>query len=129
MIGEKGAKLSGGQKQRLTGKRVISRTQSSASRQTAITLDTKSEAAILESLKILDGRMTVIITHQLSSIKDASKIYVLKGGQMVETGGYLDLKTQPGSELSRMIAAKIYSRSTLPAWDQVPNRFASSGIF
>ena len=108
LIGEKGAKLSGGQKQRLSLARELYREPKVLLLDEATSaLDTKSEAAILESLKILDGRMTIlIIAHRLSSIKDASKIYVLKGGQMVETGGYLDLKTQPGSELSRMIAAQ-----------------------
>ena len=128
LIGEKGAKLSGGQKQRLSLARELYREPKVLLLdEVTSALDTKSEAAILESLKIFgwadddfDNCTSAIL------IKDASKIYVLKG-KMVETGGYLDLKTQPGSELSRMIAAKKFnSRSALPAWDQVPNRFTSS---
>ena len=48
--------------------------------------DTKTEKAILESLKTLDKTMTVIISHRRSALESADMLLVLRSGELVEKG-------------------------------------------
>jgi ATP-binding cassette subfamily B protein/subfamily B ATP-binding cassette protein MsbA len=60
-------------------------------------LDTDSERLVQEALEnLLKNRTTIVIAHRLSTIKNADEIYVLKEGQIVESGQHASLYAQGG---------------------------------
>jgi ATP-binding cassette subfamily B protein len=96
---ETGVVLSGGQWQRLALARGLMR----ADRDLLILdepssgLDAEAEHAIQRELRDLRaGRTSVLISHRLSSVRDASVIYVLSGGQVAEQGTHDDLMAAGG---------------------------------
>lgn len=97
-VGERGITLSGGQKQRVSMARAIARNPKILMLDDSLSaVDTKTENAILNSLKrIMDGRTTIIISHRVSSAKLADKIIVLDDGEIVEKGTNKDLLAHSG---------------------------------
>lgn len=97
LAGEHGVKLSGGQKQRLSIARVFLKNPPILIFDEATSsLDTESESLIQKSMnELCKNRTTLIIAHRLSTIKNADKIYVMKKGEIIESGTHdqlLDLK-------------------------------------
>jgi len=97
-VGERGITLSGGQKQRVSMARAIARNPKILMLDDSLSaVDTKTENAILNSLKrIMDGRTTIIISHRVSSAKLADKIIVLDDGKIVEKGTNKSLLAHSG---------------------------------
>jgi ATP-binding cassette, subfamily B, multidrug efflux pump len=96
-LGERGITLSGGQKQRVSIARAIAKEPSILLLDDCLSaVDTKTENAILNSLKeIMAKRTSIIISHRVSSAKLADKILVLDDGKIVEQGTHeylMDLK-------------------------------------
>jgi ATP-binding cassette subfamily B protein len=87
-LGERGITLSGGQKQRVSIARAIVRDPRILIMDDSLSaVDTKTENAILNSLKrIMVNRTTIIISHRVSSAKLADRIIVLDDGRIVEQG-------------------------------------------
>jgi ATP-binding cassette subfamily B protein len=87
-LGERGITLSGGQKQRVSIARAIVRDPRILIMDDSLSaVDTKTENAILNSLKrIMVNRTTIIISHRVSSAKLADRIIVLDDGKIVEQG-------------------------------------------
>jgi ABC-type multidrug transport system fused ATPase/permease subunit len=90
MVGEKGVNLSGGQRQRLFIARELYREPELLILDEATSaLDSTSEMCIQQSIRQLSGSTTVvIISHRLSTVKEADKIFVLDKGVIVEEGKY-----------------------------------------
>ncbi|MDC0865017.1 ABC transporter ATP-binding protein [Rickettsiaceae bacterium] len=95
-IGMFGSTLSGGQKQRLAIARAFIKDAPILLLDEATSaLDPRSEQSVVNSIaKLRKGRTTLIITHRLSSITDADKIIVMKGGSTVEQGTHLELLSE-----------------------------------
>jgi ATP-binding cassette subfamily C protein len=89
-VGERGVKLSGGQKQRLGIARALYRSPAILVLDEATSaLDGVTESKVIDSLKSLDENMTIIIiAHRLSTVKHADCIFLLKKGEIVESGSY-----------------------------------------
>lgn len=93
IIGERGITLSGGQKQRVSIARAIIRNPKILILDDALSsVDTYTEEAILQKLKaIMKNRTSIIISHRISTVKDADTIIVLHDGQIVEQGTHEEL--------------------------------------
>jgi ATP-binding cassette subfamily B protein len=92
-IGEHGVKLSGGQKQRIAIARVFLKDPPILVFDEATSaLDNESEHWVQESMKRLcAGRTTLIIAHRLSTVKHASRIFVMRSGRVIESGTHAEL--------------------------------------
>lgn len=97
-IGDRGGKLSGGQRQRISIARAILKNPKILILDEATSaLDTDSERLVQEALeKLMKNRTTIVIAHRLSTIKNADEIYVMKDGQIVESGQHSTLYAQGG---------------------------------
>ena len=93
MIGERGVNLSGGQKQRIAIARAFLKNAPILLLDEATAnLDIESESLIKDSLEtLMKGRTTLIITHRLSTIKDADQIIVLDKSGISAIGKHKDL--------------------------------------
>ena len=97
-IGDRGGKLSGGQRQRISIARAILKNPEILILDEATSaLDTDSERLVQEALdNLMKNRTTIVIAHRLSTIKNADEIYVMKEGQIVESGRHPSLYAQGG---------------------------------
>jgi ATP-binding cassette, subfamily B, multidrug efflux pump len=93
MLGERGITLSGGQKQRTSIARAVLRKPKILILDDALSsVDTYTEEAILQKLKkIMEGRTSIIISHRISTVKDADNIIVLNNGEITEQGTHDEL--------------------------------------
>jgi ATP-binding cassette subfamily B protein len=98
MVGNRGLKLSGGEKQRISIARVLLKDPKLLIFDEATSaLDSISESKIQEAIDpIIKERTSILIAHRLSTILAADKIYVLKDGQIVESGQHKDLVRAKG---------------------------------
>jgi len=97
-IGERGIKLSGGQKQRIAIARVLLKNPALIILDEATSaLDNESEQLVQASIQKLSKEKTVImIAHRLSTIVHANTIFVVKNGEIVETGNHQYLMKENG---------------------------------
>ena len=93
VIGERGITLSGGQKQRTAIARAILRNPRLLILDDALaSVDTLTEETILNALaRIMEGRTTILISHRVSTIRMADRIFVLEHGAIAEEGTHDDL--------------------------------------
>jgi ATP-binding cassette subfamily B multidrug efflux pump len=93
MIGERGLTLSGGQKQRVAIARAVLRDPSILILDDALSsVDTLTEERILEGLSgIMRGRTTILISHRVSTVQNATRIFVIEHGEIAEQGTHVEL--------------------------------------
>ncbi len=93
MIGERGITLSGGQKQRASIARAVIRQPKILILDDALSaVDTYTEEEILKRLKMfMEDRTSILISHRISTVKDADLIVVLSNGEIVERGTHEEL--------------------------------------
>ncbi|GKV57345.1 multidrug resistance ABC transporter ATP-binding/permease protein BmrA [Sporosarcina sp. NCCP-2222] len=92
-VGEFGSRLSGGQRQRIAIARAfIQDTSILLLDEATASLDAQSEDKIEKSLKtLMTGKTTVMITHDMSLIKEADQIIVIDAGEVSGTGTHNEL--------------------------------------
>jgi ATP-binding cassette subfamily B multidrug efflux pump len=93
VVGERGITLSGGQKQRTAIARAILRDPRVLILDDALSsVDTLTEEKILTGLaSVMRGRTTILISHRVSTVRHADKIFVLEHGSIVEEGTHTEL--------------------------------------
>ena len=97
-MGERGISLSGGQKQRVSIARAIIKDPKILLFDDCLSaVDTETEEEILQNLhKISEDKTTIIVSHRVSSAKNAHKIIVLEEGQIIQQGTHNELVKQEG---------------------------------
>lgn len=98
ILGERGVTLSGGQKQRISiARAIIKDPQILIFDDCLSAVDTETEEKILGNLeRVSQGKTTFIISHRVSSAKNADKIIVLDEGKIVQQGSHNQLITEKG---------------------------------
>ncbi|QHI35547.1 putative multidrug resistance ABC transporter ATP-binding/permease protein YheI [Kordia antarctica] len=98
ILGERGITLSGGQKQRVSIARAIIKDPNILLLDDCLSaVDTETEEEILNNIqRITKNKTTIIVSHRISSAKNADKIIVLDDGRIIQNGSYDDLIEQDG---------------------------------
>jgi ABC-type multidrug transport system fused ATPase/permease subunit len=97
-LGERGAKISGGERQRITIARAFLKDAPVLILdEPTSSVDSHTEAVILEALeRLMEGRTTFIVAHRLSTLRNADRIVVINGGEVVEQGSHASLMATGG---------------------------------
>ena len=108
IVGERGATLSGGEKQRLSIARAFLKDAPVLILdEPTSALDARTESGLLDALdRLMEGRITFIIAHRLSTTRKATQIIVLHRGRIIERGTHRELIAKAGAY------ADLYGRQT-----------------
>ncbi|GAA3733801.1 MULTISPECIES: ABC transporter ATP-binding protein [Flavobacterium] len=98
VLGERGITLSGGQKQRVSIARAIIKNPAILLFDDCLSaVDTETEELILNNLfEISKDKTTIIVSHRVSSAKNADKIIILEDGKIIQQGSHNQLINQEG---------------------------------
>lgn len=98
VLGERGITLSGGQKQRVSiARAIIKQPEILLFDDCLSAVDTETEEKILKNLtKLTKDKTTIIVSHRVSSAKNADKIIVLDDGKVIQTGNHETLINTDG---------------------------------
>ncbi|MCY3819325.1 MAG: ABC transporter ATP-binding protein [Gammaproteobacteria bacterium] len=107
-LGERGGKLSSGQRQRLSIARAIVRdTPILILDEPTASLDARTEQQVLANLADWGrGRVIFVITHRLSTIRNADQIALIDGGRIVERGAHDTLMAVPDGRYRAFVGAE-----------------------
>ncbi len=98
-VGERGITLSGGQKQRIAISRAVFKEPKILVLDDSLSsVDTYTEERILQGLReVMKSRTTILVSHRISTVKDAHEIVVLQDGAIVERGTHATLMAREGA--------------------------------
>ncbi|MEX1382685.1 ABC transporter ATP-binding protein [Lutibacter sp.] len=97
-VGERGVTLSGGQKQRISIARALIKDPKILILDDCLSaVDTETEETILNNLyKVSHNKTTLIVSHRISSVKNADKVIVIENGTIVQQGTHNQLVNKAG---------------------------------
>jgi ATP-binding cassette subfamily B multidrug efflux pump len=109
LVGERGITLSGGQKQRTALARAIAIDPRILIMDDALSaVDTYTEEEILSRLRgVMRQRTSIIVSHRISTVREADQIFVLEGGRIAERGTHDTLVSRGG------LYADLYKKQLL----------------
>lgn len=107
-VGENGSALSGGQKQRLAlARAILGNRKMIIFDEATSNIDVESEELIWESIyELAKSKTILVISHRLANVVDAEKIYVMKNGEVVESGNHEQLYKDQGEYYSMIEAQR-----------------------
>ena len=93
IIGENGIRLSGGQKQRISiARAILKKSPIILLDEATSSLDAESEEIVQSAItNLTKNKTTIVIAHRLSTIHNADKIFVLKNGELIDSGNHEEL--------------------------------------
>jgi len=109
LVGERGVRLSGGQRQRIGIARALYHNpEVLVMDEGTASLDNETEWEIMEAVKRLSGKKTlIIIAHRLSTVKNCDQLYFMREGEVVNYGTYEELFDK-SPEFKSMVMATEY---------------------
>ena len=115
MLGERGITLSGGQKQRTAIARALMKDSPVVILDDSLSsVDARTESTIIDNLRLLKGGKTLImVSHRISPLKGADRIYVMDEGKIVEHGTHGELVSR-GGLYERLVKYQQMERSLVP---------------
>ena len=120
LIGERGVTLSGGQKQRVTIARALIKAPKILILDDCFSaVDTRTEERILKSLRdVRQDRTTILISHRISTLKEADEIIVLDEGRVAEKGDHESLVALGGlyAEIHELYRAELAPMRRYRPW-------------
>ena len=113
-LGERGAKLSSGQRQRLSiARAVIKDTPVLILDEPTASLDADTELRVLQNLVAWgEGRVILLITHRLSTIRRADQIVYLAEGRVLESGTHASLMAMEGGAYRQFVDLELQLRAS-----------------
>ena len=110
-LGERGTKLSTGQRQRLSiARAVLKDTPILLLDEPTASLDVDTERRVLANLAAWSkGRAILLVTHRLSTVRQADQIAVLEAGRIVEVGTHDALLARAGGSYRRLVETEATS--------------------
>jgi ATP-binding cassette, subfamily B, bacterial len=115
-LGERGRRLSGGQRQRVAiARALLADAPVLVLDEPSTGLDADARAALVEPLRrLMRDRTTIVISHDLLTVRDADEIVVLDSGQVVERGRHDELVAEEG-QYARLWARHQVAEAKAPA--------------
>ncbi len=104
MVGERGFMLSGGERQRVSIARAILHNPHLLILDEATSsVDTETEKKIQQALqRLVSGRTTFAIAHRLSTLNNASRLFVMENGRLIEQGSHEELLSNPDGVYTKL---------------------------
>lgn len=118
VVGERGITLSGGQKQRVSIARALIKNPELLVFDDCLSaVDTKTESEILRNLRrIMRNKTAIIISHRVSTVKDADHIIVLDNGKITEAGTHQQL-LEKGERYAELYQSQLLEEMTIEEAD------------
>ena len=115
MIGERGITLSGGQKQRTAIARALMKDCPVMILDDSLSaVDARTESTIIDNMRRLKGEKTlIVVSHRISPLKGADRIYVMDDGNVVEQGTHAEL-VEKGGLYERLVRYQQMEKSLVP---------------
>jgi ATP-binding cassette subfamily B protein len=109
VVGERGHTLSGGERQRVSiARAILHDPRILVLDEATSSVDTETEREIQEALeRLIAGRTVFAIAHRLSTLRRASRLFVIEDGRLVENGTHHELLQRPQGRYRRLYELQL----------------------
>jgi ATP-binding cassette subfamily B protein len=109
MVGERGHTLSGGERQRVSiARAILNDPRILILDEATSAVDTETEREIQEALeRLIHGRTVFAIAHRLSTLRKATRLFVIEDGRLVESGSHRELLERPDGKAKRLYEMQL----------------------